>query len=399
MELCRPRPDAAVQEFAQAAALEPRNAAHWHAWASAHDQAGRPCECLQAYDEALKLDPDDLVALTKSHNALTATGQLAEAIRRLERVVELDPNYVYALKMLAAHRSAAGLLYGEEGKKTEQLIRRALRLAPDSADVWETLAHFYVRRGEWEKAWAVLQEFVAQHPDNPKGWFHYAVWHVHTGCYEAAAGAILKALALDPQDFYHYWCACMVLPCAGRRDDLRRVVEEMIERFPGRWDTYIDAGEALVRWLGEADRGCALSAQALQRQPHSPTVWLRHGGLLVQAGRYREAMAALEQGWALLSADPRPGARAGAALGLGRCYQALGDAAPAREWLKKAAHFAREAVAFDPTDGYFYLGQALESLGDVAGAIQAYQAALDHHVWYPQRQKVEETLAHLRDLS
>lgn len=395
-ELCRRRFDAAVREFEQAAELEPCNAAHWHALGEVHRQAGRPTECLQAFDEALKLDPDDLVALTRSHNALTALGRLPEAIRRLERVVELDPNYVDALKMLAAHRSACGFLWDDEGEKTHQLICQALRLAPNAADVWETLAHFHVRRGEWEKARAVLQEFVDQHPNNPWGWFHYAVWHHHTGHPEAAAEGILTALRLYPEEYYFYWCACIALPEADRGEDLERIVGEMLARFPERWDTYINAAESLGRGLGQWERACELSRQALARQPKSPTVWSRHGALLVQAGRWEEAIAALEQAWALLTEDSRPGAWAGVALWLGRSYRGLGDESQARKWFEEVVPHAQKDIAFDPMDGYWYLGQALEALGDFPEAIQAYQSALEHHLWYPLNREVEAALERLR---
>jgi FimV-like protein len=83
-------------------------------------------------------------------------------------------------------------------------------------------------------------------------------------------------------------------------------------------------------------------------------------------------------------------------LELARSCRALGDEAQARTWLEEAARFAREEVAFDPASGYYCLGQALMALGDAPGVIQAYQAALDHHCFYPERQEVEDTLARLR---
>jgi tetratricopeptide (TPR) repeat protein len=213
--------------------------------------------------------------------------------------------------------------------------------------------------------------------------------------YEAAAEAVLRAHALYPQDYYIYRHAAKTLGIVGRWEELRRIVEEMLARFPERWEAWIDAGFALGE-LGEWDRACEVSRQALQVQPHSSTVWMLHGGLLTAAGRLREAIAVLERGWDLRPAGQACWPAAGGAWGLAQCYRALGEEAPARQWLEEMARVAREEATFDPAGGYHELGRALEALGDVPGAIQAYQSALDHHLMGSMRQEVEEALARLR---
>ena len=85
----------------------------------------------------MKINPDDVVALTYSQDALLATGDFGEAQQRMFRVLKLDPDNLLTLKRLANHRSQMGLVQGEEGRKTRQLIQRTERLAPDNPEVQE----------------------------------------------------------------------------------------------------------------------------------------------------------------------------------------------------------------------------------------------------------------------
>jgi hypothetical protein len=48
-----------------------------------------------------------------------------------------------------------------------------------------------------------------------------------------------------------------------------------------------------------------------------------------------------------------------------------------------------------PSIIHYRQGQALEALGDRAGAMQGYMAALTHHLLYPMRRKAQEKLRRL----
>jgi tetratricopeptide (TPR) repeat protein len=395
-ELCGRDYDTAAQEFAKAASLEPRNAAHWHALGRTHDLAGHPRDALQAYDEALQLNPDDIVALMWSHNALFPTGRFTEARQRLERVVEIDPHCVLALKTLAACRSGAGWVQGEESRQTEQLIRQALRLAPESPDVWETQANFYFFRGEWEKSAATLRKFVEMHPHSAQGWFHCAKWLIAAGDFPAAADAVLRSHALYPEDLETYRTACEVLPLVGRMDELRQIMEEMLARFPDQWTAYKSAGLTLVRWFREPERACQVASRMTELQPHLAESWLYRGEILVLTGRLREAIPLLEKARQLSPGGIGSSAiLTWAALRLGESYRSLGDEPRARTWFEEAARRAPEMSTLNAADAHFYLGKAREALGDPGAARQSYQAALSQHLRYPVRQEAEEALRRL----
>ena len=223
IEICRRRYETAVREFEEATSLEPDNADHWHALGLTHLRAEHPVESIRAFDEALKINPDDIVALTYSHDPLCTMGRFKEVQQRVVRALKIDPDNVPALKQLADARSAKGLVRGEEGKRTRQLIRQALQLAPDLPDIHVSLARYYISRGDWEKGIAVLRAFVKQHPNSYRGWYYYAWWLFRGGDSQIAAEAITKAYALYQKDPDIYRAACEILPSAGRPDDIQLI--------------------------------------------------------------------------------------------------------------------------------------------------------------------------------
>ena len=211
--------------------LEPTNAAHWHALGFTNLRAERPAECIQAFDEASRINQDDVVALTYSHEALCSTDQSEEAQRRVTRALEIDPDNVPALKQLADDRSAGGLVKGEDGRRTSQLIQRGIRLAPDSPDIQESLARYYIHRDDWEKGIAVLSTFTEEHPNSPCGWYYYACWLFRKGDSQAAAEAIMKAYALYQEDADVYRSAREILSNSGKLENLTPLLEKMIQQF------------------------------------------------------------------------------------------------------------------------------------------------------------------------
>jgi hypothetical protein len=85
-----------------------------------------------------------------------------------------------------------------------------------------------------------------------------------------------------------------------RLEELRSVVEEMLQRFPERWSVWSTAGRVLVKHFQELERGCQVSEQGTQLQPQLADAWLRHGRVLALAGKHQEAVEDLEKGWHIL---------------------------------------------------------------------------------------------------
>ncbi len=84
-----------------------------------------------------------------------------------------------------------------------------------AADAHESLAYYHLFRGEWKKTIALLKQFTEEHPNSPSGWYHYARCLFHTGEYQGAAEAILKAYGLYQNNCEIYRALCEILPAAG----------------------------------------------------------------------------------------------------------------------------------------------------------------------------------------
>lgn len=399
IETSRRHTQQAVQSFEQATALEPENIFHWLALGLTYLETEAPVEALHAFEVVLKLNPNNLVALSYSYDALMAVGNVEEAQQRLKRTLELFPHDLRSLKRLADYRSSMGLVWGEEGKPTQQMIQTALRLAPEAAPVHDSLAHYHIFRGEWEKGVAVLQQFVEQHPLNPNGWYYYAQCLFHTGDASAAAEAILKAHTLYPKDCEIYRALCEILPDAGKLDRLHPLLEEMLERFPEQWSVWAIAGRVLVENFNDCARGCTVSAKGVELQPQLADAWFRHGRVLALAGRHREAVEVLEQGWLQLPQQRGYLRSVSAAAWLGESYQAIGEEERSRYWWEEASKCATELLDVNPATAHYWQGRAWEALGDVIGAMQIYQTTLSQPLLYPVHREVKEALKRLQTLT
>ncbi|MEG5092096.1 tetratricopeptide repeat protein, partial [Microcoleus sp. B13-B4] len=177
---------------------------------------------------------------------------------------------------------------------------------------------------------------------------------------------------------------------------LASIVEEMLDRFPDRWSVWTTAGRVLVESFQEIDRGCAVSVRGTQLEPQLPDAWFGHGRVLALAGKHREAVEALAQGWQLLPENGGYLQSVSAAVWLGESYGVLGDEVASRKWLEKACQFAQEMMEFDPAMASYWQGRALLGLGDVTEAVQAYRSALSRRLLYPFRGEVEEAVKRLK---
>lgn len=395
METCHRRTQEAAKFFERATLLEPENSFHWLALGLTYLETEAPVEALRAFDAVLQLNPNDIVANSHSYDALMAVGNIQEAQQRLQRTLELFPQDLHSLKRTADYRCSRGLVWGKEGKQTLRMIQTMLSIALDAAYAFDSLAQYYIVRGEWKEGVAVLQQFVEQRPLNPSGWYYYAQCLFHTGDFTPAAEAILQAYKLYPKDCEIYRALCEILPEAGRLEELRPLVEEMLEKFPRRWSVWATAGRVLVEQFKQRERGCRVSAKAVELQPQLADAWFRHGRVLTLAGKHREAVVALEQGW--MELPPKGGylQSVPAAVWLGESYWVLGEEQKSRKWWEEACEGAKELMEFNRATAHYWRGRALAGLGDVMGASEAYCVALSRQLFYPARGEVREVLKRL----
>ncbi len=346
--ICRQHLDAAMQAFEAASTAEPDNLAHWHALALTQLQAAHSVEALQSFEIILQREPDDLVALTHSHDALQVIGRYTEAQRRAAHAVELEPNNVRSQIDLANRLTTMGQGRGPHGKQSHRLIRRVLQLAPSSPEAHDALARYHVYRGEWIQGIAGLRNFTSEHPMSATGWYYLARWQFRQGDIEAASGAVRHAYTLDPHCAATLRGVIKILLASGQRADLKCFINELCQRFPSHWRTWITAAHALLSGYGEKKHACRTSARALQHQPHLAQAWLQHGRILALAGEHQEALVALETARQGLPTDDAYDQRTATAMWLGESSWVLNDVEHAHQWWEEALALARQLETFNP---------------------------------------------------
>ena len=156
---------------------------------------GRMADAIPYFQEALKLNPDHLIALENLGNAYRQQKQWDEAREALTRAVKVspqDPEANYSLGMVFAQLDDAerafeylrraldsrpaypealnnlGVLYLRTRRRDEAVasFEQCIRVAPAFDQSYLNLARVYALEGAPEKARAVLQKLLEQHPDH-----------------------------------------------------------------------------------------------------------------------------------------------------------------------------------------------------------------------------------------
>jgi arylsulfatase A-like enzyme/Flp pilus assembly protein TadD len=216
------------------------------------ERANRPEEAKAAYDRAVELEPEDAENYWRRGAVLQKVGKMAEAEKELRRAVEMDPELEPARLALARVLTTTG----REGEALG-LLQLAGKTSPG---VKAGLAEVELASGKTEEALRLLEEAVAEEPDNTR---------------------VLALLGpLYAQE--------------GKLDEARELLERAIgkgERSPevrrNLALVYMQSGllPAAIRELREASRSA----------PGDASVWFSLGNAYLRARQFGEAASALEK--------------------------------------------------------------------------------------------------------
>ncbi len=159
--------------------------------------------------EISQQSPREMEFYTTLGDAWGNSGKPKQAIAAFEQAISRSPNSVTALQSLAEAQKASGHL-----SQSEETLQRALRLAPENANVLVSIQHPRYRLGRVRlAALEKMQKAVALNPDLPGA---ISAW---PACL-LAAGQIDPAVAASQQRPQHRSLRCRHLqsgrPFAGR---------------------------------------------------------------------------------------------------------------------------------------------------------------------------------------
>lgn len=142
---------------------------------------------------------------------------LALAKRDYARKVEEDPACMLALKGLADAEALAG-----NPDRAVELLRTALEIAPDSADLHYNLGAILLETGRFDKAEVQFKQVVASGKFQGKAWKSLGAIRFHQGRLAEAVGCMKKALRYQPADWQIWWNLSMLYERSG---DISRAID------------------------------------------------------------------------------------------------------------------------------------------------------------------------------
>jgi tetratricopeptide (TPR) repeat protein len=158
----------------------------------------RYTEAVESLNIALDLDPAHLQSLVALGDAQWKLGDLAEADAAYFRALKLRPEYADALDGLARVRESRGQI-----ELAVTTFQRAIASNRGFAPAYTHLGDLYLREGRFEEAVHLLEEAVSARPDFAAGLNRLALAYGRLGLSNEAIATIQRARELEPKNADH----------------------------------------------------------------------------------------------------------------------------------------------------------------------------------------------------
>ncbi len=208
---------------------------------------GKAQSALEKVDAVLKEDPENLSAMQVKSMALASLGRTRDAAAVLEELTLRDP------ENLDVHHILGTVLFNEElWEKAAGHLEKSLAAPNRKEKARELLVTCYERLGQPDRAIAMLEEMLSEHPEDTVLLTHMGNLLASTGKYSSAVEKFRHALAGTPKlpAAYHGLVICQA--ALERHEDAIETLNKAISRFPGETgfrrtlaQTYLQLGRAL----------------------------------------------------------------------------------------------------------------------------------------------------------
>jgi tetratricopeptide (TPR) repeat protein len=206
------RADEAAASFRRALVLDPKLTSARLSLVHALSESELPLEAQAALQEFLLADPArERVAEAATHQR---AGRLEQAERIYREILEQDPRNVEALRLLAlgAHQSEH---YGQ----AEQLLTRAVEIAPDYLAAWVDLSRARLEKLDLPGARIAIGRAALLNPRSANVQVHVANVEARSGRHEDAVAAYRRAIEANADSTPAYVGLGNVLKTIGRHDE------------------------------------------------------------------------------------------------------------------------------------------------------------------------------------
>ena len=264
---------------------------------------------------------------------------LERAIRMFNEAVGLDPEFADAHAALGRCYIHHAQGYGGEEYVTlaERALRRALEIAPASAEARLQMVHVDLHRGDKDRAHATIAELRREAPDDPAVLYVAGMLYRLEGLYDEAILAYDDLLRRNPQD--------LVIVAYNKARVLthqRRYEEAVAELEKAR---AVEPDHPLVRTFlavalfnqGKVDEAQALLEDVLRQHPHLDGVRPVLAWCLSARGEHEKARALITDRVRQIAAADHD-----IAFWLASFYGMEGLADDAIEWVRRAVRLGNE---------------------------------------------------------
>jgi predicted O-linked N-acetylglucosamine transferase (SPINDLY family) len=244
------------------------------------ESESRVREACDLYRRAIEADPAHAPGYLNLGAALEALGEPEGAADAYRALLGIDGENPHASYNLGRLRFAAGAAPEAEGR-----LRDALRARPGFPEARLMLAITLDAQGKLHDAAAELDA-----AEDFGGLFIQAGILRRLGRLDAAARALRRALALEPDNLDALALLSQVLDAQGDHEGAARSLEALLRQRPQWAEALYNYGTALNKLMRAREAEDAFR-RAVQAEPRFVRAWRMLGGVLLGQGRVDEALA------------------------------------------------------------------------------------------------------------
>jgi tetratricopeptide (TPR) repeat protein len=276
--------DAAIDQFQKAIAAEPASySAHFNL-GLAYSLSGKDALAIPEYRKTLELKPGIFQAELNLGMSLFNTGQFADAAQAYTTARSLDSKS-------AAAELGLGRALARLGRRADAAAhyREAAALDPANREFLLELATLHEEHGEAGDAIAIYREFS----DNPGAAERMGALLLRTGKVADAIAALEPVVANSPTPANRVALA-EAYAKSNQPAKAEAQAAEALKATPDDFELRMFYGE-LLRDQRKFPQAAQQFQAAAQRKPDSAPAWTELAGVLVMAGQFPAAMAALDR--------------------------------------------------------------------------------------------------------
>ncbi len=240
------RAEEGIGRLRQAVALDPKLQSAQLALVQALTEAGWTADAEAAMQAFLRAHPahEMLAQAAEFHQA----GKLEDAERIYRQILQRDPKHVEALRLLAL----IAFNYEHYGQ-AEQLLKRAVDIAPDYLAGWIDLSRAQLERLDLPAAAASIERAALLNPRSSIVQVHVANVQARSGRHEEAIATYRRALELNPESMPAELGLGNVLKTVGRQAEAIAAYRHAASRRPSASEAWWSLSNLKTFRFGDDD--------------------------------------------------------------------------------------------------------------------------------------------------